>query len=302
MKLNSQYIGSFIKFMRQRAGLTQSELAGRIGVGSRTISKWEQGRGIPDISLLYSLSLELDVDIESLLAGNLDDIGKEWIGVICFENIKEELDLEEREWECMLSMFLLVGIREVAVLCLNGDTEKVEEILRKYREKGFFKKTWYADSITELHRSAKTEEKCICLLYQPAFLYGMNLTRYMRRAMLDGKLKVLALRQGCDSFMPGICFDSHFSCVSLGKDADSGWHMFPMIFGQGKKIIDFLGEEEENPTIYVEPMERGMLAFSFMTAKDRELARRTLSGIEESQGIKIGHLEEIMHVRGWDGG
>lgn len=74
MELNNQYIGSFIKFMRQRAGLTQQELAERIGVGSKTISKWEQGRGIPDISLLYSLSLELDVDIESLLAGNLEDI------------------------------------------------------------------------------------------------------------------------------------------------------------------------------------------------------------------------------------
>lgn len=37
MKLDNRNIGSFIKFMRQRAGLTQQELAGRIGVGSKTI-------------------------------------------------------------------------------------------------------------------------------------------------------------------------------------------------------------------------------------------------------------------------
>lgn len=57
MELNNQYIGNFIKMMRKRVGLTQGELADRIGVGSRAVSKWEQGRVIPDISLLYPLSV-----------------------------------------------------------------------------------------------------------------------------------------------------------------------------------------------------------------------------------------------------
>lgn len=79
MKLNNQHIGNLIKSKRKRAGRTQCELADCIGEGNKTEPKWEQGRGIPDISLLYQLSLVLDMDIESILAGNLDDLGKEWL-------------------------------------------------------------------------------------------------------------------------------------------------------------------------------------------------------------------------------
>ena len=311
MELNNQYIGSFIKFMRQRAGLTQQELAERTGVGSKTISKWEQGRGIPDISLLYSLSLELDVDIESLLAGNLEDIGKEWIGII-YVGEAVEPDPEERDWECMVSMFLLAGIRDIAVFGTNGECKKPEDLLRRYCDKGFLQRMCCTDSAEELARYVKTEKKHICFLYRPAFLYGMNLTRYMRRAMLGKEIKALALRQGRESFMPVVCFDNHFSCVSVGEGADSDWHLFPMLFGRSKCIMDYLlqlPDRQVNITsdavwkhfapLSVEIMERGMLAFSFETKRARTLAKQVLSGIEESQNIKIGNLEEIMKVRGW---
>lgn len=79
MELNNQHIGNFIKSMKRHTGLTQRELADRIGIENKTVSKWEHGRGIPDISLLYPLSLVLDMDIESILAGDMDDLGKEWV-------------------------------------------------------------------------------------------------------------------------------------------------------------------------------------------------------------------------------
>lgn len=312
MELNSQYIGSYIKFMRYRAGLTQYELAERIGVGSKTVSKWEQGRGIPDISLLYSLSLELDVDIESLLAGNLDDIGQEWTGMIC-TGMVEEPGLGEQEWERLISMFLLVGIREIVVFDTNKGKVDLKPLLYGYRSKGFLRKVDYAETTDELWRCMETVKRRICLLYQPAFLYGMNLTRYMRRAMLGGKTKTLVLRQGRNSFMPGVCFDRHFSCTGLGEITDSEWHMFPMVFGEHNKILGYLEQmqrkrqEGMNHEIFpelpepisVEVMERGMLAFSFKTRQARILAEQILSGIEESQNIRIGNLEEIMKVRGW---
>lgn len=314
MELNSQNIGSFIKLMRQKAGMTQMELAGRIGVGNKTVSKWEQGRGIPDISLLHSLSLELDVDIESLLAGNLDDIGKRWIGIVYFLNIEKEWALGKKEWEYILSMFLLVGIREIAILCTGKNMEEMHEIFNAYLGKGYFRKLWCVDSVSELRKIVKLEEKHISLLYQPAFLYGMNLTKYMQNAMLEGKVSILSLRQGRDSFMPRVCFDNYFSCINLQKNVENDWHMFPMLFGQGRKMIVFLEKMEENSyicidtdillkhfsAIHVEPMGRGMLAFSFGTKENRELSKRILSGIEESQDIKIGDFEEIMHIRGWD--
>lgn len=311
MELNNQSIGSYIKAMRQKAGLTQRELAGRIGVGDRTVSKWEQGRGIPDISLLQSLSLELDVDIESLLAGNPYEIGQTWLGMICTG--EEEPGIQEREWERMISMFLLAGIREIAIVCTEGNMEKREALLSAYRDRGFLQGIRCAASTDELLREADAEKKQVCLLCEPAFLYGMHLTRYMRRAMLGRGIRALALRQGRDSFMPGIRFDSRFRCTCVCDGTDSEWYLFPMLFGRGEEVSGYLewlkgifftgGRQkmgpEDVPALHVEAMERGMLAFSFRTKKERGLARQVLEGIEASQGIRIGNLEEVMRVRGW---
>lgn len=315
MELNSRYIGSLIKAMRKRIGITQYELADRIGVGNKTISKWEQGRGIPDISLLYQLSLVLDMDIESILAGNLDDLGREWTGIVYIADIENELVSERQDLEYITSMFLLVGIRDIVIMSSKGRMHECETFLKEYREKGFLKKTWCTSSFEELAENIGVEDKHICFLYQPAFLYGMHLTRYMRRAMLREKVTVLALRQGKNSFMHPICYDNRFLYVysEAGTSMDNEWRMFPMIFGCGKNIaecINFivgLGDNEIDTDallsyfkeVYVEPMERGMLAFSMKTESDRTLTGQVLSGIEKSQHIKIGSPEEIMAVRGW---
>ena len=315
MELNSQYIGKFIREMRKRAGLTQHELAGRIGVGNKAVSKWEQGRGIPDISLLYQLSLVLDMDIESILAGDLDDLGKEWTGLIYVGKASGGRISKRHDLEYFVSMFLLVGIRDVAVISLDGRRQEDGKRLEEYREKGFLRKIWSYSSLKEFTQNTAMGKKHICFLYQPAFLYGMHLTRYMRRAMLKEKTTVLALRQGEDSFMPPICYNDSFLCVPAKDDelGNAKWRMFPMIFGCGKRMagyFELMEDLEDNKTnadmlrahfkeVHVEPMERGMLAFSLMSESDRELADQVLSGIEKSQHIKIGDLEEIMAVRGW---
>lgn len=294
--------------MRQKTGLTQQELAARIGVGKTTVSKWEQGRGIPDISLLYSLSRVLDVDIEDLLAGNLDDIGKEWTGIICIGTTTDS-HLEEREWEWMVSMFLLVGIRDIVVFDSNRDIVKQKGLLGGYCDKGFLKSAECTNSMEELlHYVGRKSHGC--LLYQPAFLYGMHVTKYMRRAMLGREIKVLALRQGRTSVFPEISFDNDCFCTGLGKTEGSEWHMFPMLFGESMKINAYLKQlqkdryidiffEELSP-VSVEAMERGIIAFSFQTKEKRDLAKQVLMGIEETQDIKIGNLGEIMKVRRWE--
>lgn len=316
MELNSQYIGSLIKSLRKRAGLTQNELALRIGVGNKTVSKWEQGRGIPDISILPRLSLELDVDIESILAGNLEDLGKEWIGIIQAGEVITESMSGQWVLEYLISMFLLVGIRDIAFISASDKkTEKNEIFLKRYQEKGILRKICFVRSAAELGKNAEFKKKHICFLYQPAFLYGMHLTRYIRRAMISGKTTVLAIRQGQNSFMPKICFENGFVCISSSNEQlfDTEWHMFPMIFCDGKYssgclevIGSFQGDNvnvksllEYFKEICVEPVERGMLAFSFLTREDRELTEEVLTGIEKSQHIKIGNLQEIMRVRGW---
>ncbi len=61
-------IGKFIACLRKEKGLTQKELAEKIGITDRAISKWENGRGLPDISLLRKLSDVLGVSTNELLS------------------------------------------------------------------------------------------------------------------------------------------------------------------------------------------------------------------------------------------
>ena len=61
-------IGKFIAGMRKKQGLSQKQLAERIDVTDKTISKWETGTRLPDASILLKLSSELQINVNELLA------------------------------------------------------------------------------------------------------------------------------------------------------------------------------------------------------------------------------------------
>ena len=67
--MNTYVTGNTIKQLRETRGLTQTELAERIGVSSKTISKWETAKGLPDISLLQPLAQELGISVIELMNG-----------------------------------------------------------------------------------------------------------------------------------------------------------------------------------------------------------------------------------------
>ena len=61
--------GAVIRTLRERLGMTQAELAEKICVSDKTVSKWETGRGFPDVSLLEPLGSALQVSVQELLCG-----------------------------------------------------------------------------------------------------------------------------------------------------------------------------------------------------------------------------------------
>ncbi|MGM9660921.1 MAG: helix-turn-helix domain-containing protein [Faecousia sp.] len=67
--MNTYVTGSTIKRLREAKHLTQAELGDRIGVSSKTVSKWETAKGLPDISLLEPLSQALGVSVIELMNG-----------------------------------------------------------------------------------------------------------------------------------------------------------------------------------------------------------------------------------------
>jgi len=79
--MNQEKIGKIIKYHRTKLGLTQNELGERLGVTSKTVSRWENANYMPDISLLIPLSKELNVTLNELLDGNESTIEEKIVDV-----------------------------------------------------------------------------------------------------------------------------------------------------------------------------------------------------------------------------
>ena len=75
--MDHQKIGCFIAALRREKGWTQRELATRLGVTDKAVSRWETGKGLPDISLLRPLSEALGVSVNELLSGEAITPGQE---------------------------------------------------------------------------------------------------------------------------------------------------------------------------------------------------------------------------------
>ena len=67
--MNTYVTGNTIRQLREGRNLTQAELGEKIGVSSKTISKWETARGLPDISLLQPLARALGISVIELMNG-----------------------------------------------------------------------------------------------------------------------------------------------------------------------------------------------------------------------------------------
>ncbi len=68
--MNTYITGAVIKHLREMKNLTQTQLAEKIGVSSKAVSKWETGKGLPDISLIEPLSSALSVSVMELMSGD----------------------------------------------------------------------------------------------------------------------------------------------------------------------------------------------------------------------------------------
>lgn len=67
--MNSYVTGTTIKALREGCGMTQAELAEKIGVSNKAVSKWETGKGLPDLSLLQPLAQALGISVIELMNG-----------------------------------------------------------------------------------------------------------------------------------------------------------------------------------------------------------------------------------------
>ena len=67
--MDQKKTGEFIQQLRKAQGLTQKELADKLGISDKTVSKWETGNGLPDIASLSPLCKALGINVNELLSG-----------------------------------------------------------------------------------------------------------------------------------------------------------------------------------------------------------------------------------------
>ena len=107
-------IGRFIAERRKSANLTQMQLAETLGITDRAVSKWENGKSLPDSSIMVELCDVLDITVNDLLSGEvvtMDNYNKE-----LEKNLLDALKQKEQADKRLLAVEVVIGITATAVL------------------------------------------------------------------------------------------------------------------------------------------------------------------------------------------
>lgn len=93
--MNQEKIGKFIVTCRKQKNLTQAQLAEKLGVTDRSVSNWENGKCMPDYSLLIPLSKELNISVNELISG--EKLNENNYEEKCEENIINLIDENKKD-------------------------------------------------------------------------------------------------------------------------------------------------------------------------------------------------------------
>lgn len=125
--------GSFLKELRKEKGLTQEELAGKVGVARRTVSRWETGSNMPDLDILIELSDLYEVDLSEILNGERksermnNEVKETVLKVADYSNEEKTRLLRRMHWLFIAGLIGFVTYLVIEVLGL-GETAPYEAI------------------------------------------------------------------------------------------------------------------------------------------------------------------------------
>lgn len=145
--MNQEKIGKFIASLRKEKNLTQQELAEILGVSDKSVSRWENGKTMPDLSLMQPLCQELGITINELLSG--EKIKEEEYQEKSEENILNTIDYSNKKIKHTKSIFIFLMTMIGVVLITFGVLFGIDITRMRNNEPVFFS-TWgflYAPSI-----------------------------------------------------------------------------------------------------------------------------------------------------------
>lgn len=122
--MDMKKIGSFLKALRKEKGLTQEQLAEKLGVAGRTVSRWETASNMPDLSVLIQLAEFYDIEVGEILDGErkdkvMDKEVKETLNKIAdYSNDEKQKAVNVYKFSLMAMFFIgfIIALTEFALL------------------------------------------------------------------------------------------------------------------------------------------------------------------------------------------
>ena len=106
--MNQIKIGKFIAECRKNSNLTQMQLAEKLNITDRAISKWENGKAMPDSSIMLDLCKELKISVNELLSGEMIDMKN--YNKMAEENLFKLNESNEKKKKNILKSAIVIGL------------------------------------------------------------------------------------------------------------------------------------------------------------------------------------------------
>lgn len=306
--MNYDKIGAAISYLRKRAGYTQKELAERIGISDKAVSKWERGITLPDVSCLTKLSILLDTDTDSLLAGDIINHDHGWCGFLVLDENPHGIKLDTVIYDkplvyYLLSYFILVGIKYIVVDCSNKDKDILQSELKNGSDLGIDIK-FYRDLPKN---EAFNGYSNVMAVFGREFIFGVDQTRFFNKAMVNKeRTTILSLPRKTTGAAPGIHFDNEKRIVDYDNSdrvvTQYDYYEIPVVFCPKNKLptiysdgtVSFSGDD----VLYTEVLDRGFIEMSINSWDDVSVASDLVKLVQKTCGMEIYCIEEIAWRRG----
>ena len=128
--MNQEKTGKFIAELRKEKGMTQEQLAEKMGVTDKSISRWENGKTIPDLSMITILAEELNVEVSELLNGR--KMTKEELEKLrdTINNVIEYSNKEKKNKTTKLNNYFRAGLVCILIVILDNQFNLLSYIFK----------------------------------------------------------------------------------------------------------------------------------------------------------------------------
>lgn len=309
-------VGKAIADLRKRAGYTQRDLAARMGISDKAVSKWERGISMPDIASLGRLAILLGTNVDNLLAGRtINNIGN-WQGLLILGRNPLGIGLDTIIYDkplisYLFSYFMLVGLKEICIVCSEKEKKFIEEDIQLNVEYGV-EVTCVTELTEQIRVNLSTSAENTMLIFGSFFLYGVDQTSFFLKAMQNRhRATSLAIPKVTSSVSDsGARFEPGKAAISNKEEKPLNhyeYYRLPIAFLPSEKIPHFstmhhsryvMDQFFSENVVHIELLDRGFVEIELNDWNDIREASEFVRIVQDYCGMKIYCPEEIGWRRG----